>query len=249
MADRAVRLRAISGFLVLALAGCDFPGRPDPDKRPVPADQVVDFLPLFQTNCSGCHGADGTQGPAPPLNDPLFLSIIPDAELERVIAQGRKGTSMAAFAHEHGGTLKPEQVKALVSGLKSTWKGPVALKPPAYLIERDAADASTEALERGRTAFARACAMCHGLDGKGDSSAAGPLHDPVFLGLISDQALRRIIITGRPDFGMPNFADGQGRSSPYSPLTPAEINDLIALLGSWRENPALPAIERSGAQP
>ena len=42
-----------------------------------------DFALLYATNCAGCHGADGRLGPAPPLNDPLFLAIVPDASLFR----------------------------------------------------------------------------------------------------------------------------------------------------------------------
>ena len=35
----------------------------------------------------------------------------------------------------------------------------------------------------------------------------GAINDPAFLALISDQALRRYAITGRPDLGMPDYAD------------------------------------------
>ena len=59
--------------------------------RPVPADQVVDFATLYEQNCAGCHGADGKLGPAPPLNDPLFLAIVPDDGLLGVISEGRPG--------------------------------------------------------------------------------------------------------------------------------------------------------------
>ena len=76
--------------------------------------------------------------------------------------------------------------------------------------------------------FARDCATCHGKTGKG-GDAAGSIHDSAFLALISDQALRRYIITGRPDFDMPNYLD-RGNDE----LTSQEINDLVALLSSWR---------------
>ena len=70
--------------------GCDAPGKPDPAERPLTPDQVVNFAELYRTNCSGCHGADGKLGPAPPLNDPLFRGIVGEADLEKVIASGRK---------------------------------------------------------------------------------------------------------------------------------------------------------------
>ena len=43
--------------------------------------------------------------------------------------------------------------------------------------------------------------------------------------------MRRYIITGRPDFGMPNYAE---QRIDARPLTSQEINDLVALLAYWR---------------
>src|SRR5262249_51652372 len=103
--------------LSLLTAGCDPPGKPNPADRPVPADQVADFTVLYKTHCAGCHGADGKLGPAPPLNDPLFLAIVPDEELRRVIRGGRAVTPqqkspMPAFALGEGRPLSPEQAEA-----------------------------------------------------------------------------------------------------------------------------------------
>src|SRR5205085_7892511 len=97
-------------LLALLAAGCDLPGQPKLADRPVPADQVTDFDALYKTHCAGCHGADGKLGPAPPLNDPLFLTVVPDTELRRVITEGRavtaaQKTPMPAFAREKGGPL------------------------------------------------------------------------------------------------------------------------------------------------
>jgi len=68
------------------------------------------------------------------------------------------------------------------------------------------------------------------------SGSAGAIHDAAFLSLISDQALRRYVITGRPDLGMPNYADGENRPEGFKPLTPGAIEDLVALLAHWRKN-------------
>ena len=51
---------------------------------------------------------------------------------------------------------------------------------------------------------------------------------------MSDQALRRIIITGRVDLGMPSYREHRGRADSFAPLTAEEIADLVALLASWR---------------
>jgi len=246
------RLTLAAYFVCLFVSmGCDLPGKPNPADKPVLESEIVDFDPLFQKNCVGCHGNDGKLGPAPLLNDPLFLTMVPDEELLKVITHGRSGTPMPAFAESAGGTLNEKQVKALASGLKAKWKADVALKlelPPYLAPTKEPAVASTETTERGMKLFARACAECHGTKGQG-TPGIGAVHDPVFLGLISDQALRRIIITGRSDLGMPNFAETQGRGGKFQPLTSAEISDLVALLGVWRQEAPLQSSAAPTAPP
>jgi cytochrome c oxidase cbb3-type subunit III len=221
-------------------AGCDFPGQPRDDDRYIPPRKEMTFKALFQHNCVGCHGAKGELGPAPPLNDKLFRALIPDAELQHVIAEGRPGTLMPAFAESEGGHLTAEQVDVLVNGVKSHW-GPVEAAPngaPPYPLVR----ARTEGVEAGDTeegfmVFARACASCHGDQGRGGQyggKRVGAINDPDFLALISDQALRRYVITGRPDLGMPDYADPKGRPKGFTPLSPQDVTNVAALLASWR---------------
>ena len=221
--------------LLAALAvGCDPPGKPKEADRPVPADQVTDFDTLYATHCAGCHGADGKLGPAPPLNDPLFLAIVPDEELLMVITEGRAVTPaqkspMPAFARDRGGPLTGAQVEAVAKGIKARWGGaPPKEEPPPYLALQESGDK-----ERGAKLFDLSCSACHGDEGRG-AEQAGAINDRAFLALISDQALRRIIITGRPDLGMPDYSDSDWRSPKFKPLSSAEIGDLVALLGYWR---------------
>jgi cytochrome c oxidase cbb3-type subunit 3 len=229
------RWRLLPLLTVLA-AGCDLPGKPRYADRPKPADQVVDFRFLYKTRCAGCHGADGKLGPAPPLNDPIFLAIVPNADLLRVIREGRTVTPgqkspMPAFARDRGGPLTGEQVKVLAEGIKKRWGPPASGSPPPYLSSTGGKGGDDK---KGARVFARACAVCHGPQGRGEKDgrplSGGAINRPAFLALISDQALRRIIITGRPDLGMPayNHAD-------RPPVTGAEIDDLVALLRSWRQ--------------
>lgn len=236
----AASLASILVALICLLAGCDLPGQPHREDRPVRADEIVDFDWLFQSNCSGCHGPNGKLGPAPPLNDAILMRIVSNDDLLRVITEGRPGTPMPAFAYAHGGPLNEAQVKALATGLKSRFQSPVDLKAtlPAYRSDtKHGAPVSTEDIARGGQIFSRACAGCHGERGEG-TDVAGAIAEPAFLGLITDQALRRLIITGRPDLGMPNFADSTGRDDDFRPLSSDEIDGLVALLGSWRQGAA-----------
>lgn len=235
------KLKSSQLLLLAALAGCDLPGRPDPADRPVPAEQVVDFRPLYTMNCAGCHGADGKLGPAPPLNDPIFLSIVPDDELLRVIGEGRtvspvQKTPMPAFLRDKGGPLTAAQVKVIAEGIKKQWAPtkPAASLPP-YRASTTVAAANKN---DGARVFGRACAGCHGSQGQGGKDGqreVGALNDPAFLALISDQALRRYAITGRPDLGMPAFDGHNGRPAEFRPLSSREIDDLVAFLASWRQ--------------
>jgi mono/diheme cytochrome c family protein len=220
MADCGLRIGR-AGWATVLLWACVGCGKPDPANRYRRPEQVLDFGQLYAQNCSGCHGASGRLGPAPPLADPLFLAIISDDELREVIAAGRPGTPMTAFDRQHGGLLTTEQIVALIDGLRREWgaSGSTHGKLPSYRGEPGEAG-------RGRKVFSAKCANCHGDDGKG--GMAGAVHDRAFLQLISDQALRRIVITGRTDLGMPGCAEWK------QPVNEQDIADVVALLASWR---------------
>ena len=237
-APRAWRFAALMAMSTLA-AGCDdLPGKPKYEDRPIPFEQVLDFDMLYARSCAGCHGVDGTLGPAPPLNDPFFLALVPDAVLLETIQNGRAGTPMPAFLSDRGGTLSQAQIDVLAGGLKKKWGSEnidTADVPPYLAAEAGvAADATA-----GQAVFARACAVCHGEqgEGSGDEAMAGALRDAAFLRLASDQMLRRVAITGRPDLGMPNFREHTGRAAGFAPLTSQDITNVVALLASWREEP------------
>src|SRR5207245_645340 len=87
--------------------------------------------------------------------------------------------------------------------------------------------------------FARACAACHGDQGEGvqeDSGRVRTINNRVFLSLMSDQVLRRYVITGRPDLGMPNYAEPRPGDPSFKPLSGQEVGELVMLLASWRRS-------------
>ncbi len=124
----------------------------------------------------------------------------------------------------------------LAEGLKKRW-APAASSDalPPYLSP---AGTKSGTVDAGARVFAHACAGCHGPQGEGakvDEQPIGAINEPAFLALFSDKALRRTMITGRPDLGMPAFDGTVGRPADFHPLNSAEIDDLVSLLRSWRQ--------------
>ena len=219
---------ALAGALwlagVLLLAACDsFPGKPRPGAHDVVPTQIVAFDELYVRHCAGCHGKDGRLGAARPLNDDVYLSIVPRERLREVIARGVPGTSQPAFGQSAGGELTDAQVDALVDGLSRTWKrGEAPRDAPPY--SAPPGDAT-----RGKTVFATACASCHGAEGAGGPKG-GSVVDPSYLALASDQGLRTTVIAGRSDLGMPDWRTYLSGQS----LSHQQVSDVVAWLVAQR---------------
>src|SRR4029453_1327398 len=111
---------------------------------------------LYARHCAGCHGTEGRLGAARPLNDPVYLALVPRERLRQVIATGVPGTAQPALAISAGGTLTDAEIDALVRGLVETWARPDAVKNvalPAYDAKAEGGDAG-----RGKAVYATACA-------------------------------------------------------------------------------------------
>jgi len=191
---------------------------------------VLDPVVLFNQNCSGCHGADGKHGPAMMLSDPVYLAIVDDDTLRSTISKGRPGTAMSAFAQKEGGMLTEEQITAIIRGMRERWSKPNALGgdvAPPYAA-KSAGDAA-----HGQSVYGTFCASCHGADGSGGTKA-GSIVDHAYLSLITDQGLRTIVITGRPDFNAPDWRG----NVPGHPMSDQEITDVVAWLTSQRPSRA-----------
>jgi cytochrome c oxidase cbb3-type subunit III len=222
--SRLILALAAAGFVV-TLGGCNsLPGRPSNDPVPRP-DDVLDFKTLFSENCSGCHGTEGKGGAAVSIGDPVYQALVDDDTLKQVITNGRSGTLMPAFGQSAGGMLTDHQVDALVHGMRTHWANPSSLNgdnPPPYT-----ASAPGDAAH-GVGVYQASCAMCHGPDGKG-GPVAGSIVDGSFLGLVTDEELRTMIIVGVPGTAMPNW-----KNHAPAPLSSQDISDVVAWLGAQR---------------
>jgi cytochrome c oxidase cbb3-type subunit III len=219
---------------VTLLAGCGSPpGQPRQGSEVPAPNEVLEFSTLYAQNCSGCHGAEGRGGAAIALADPVYLGIVDEAAMREVVARGVQGTSMPPFTQNAGGMLTDKQIDVITSGIRSHWSKPGILdgaNPPSYAAK------STGDSQRGEVAYKTYCASCHGAEGKGGPKGSTITNDS-FLALVSDQGLRTIVITGRPELGAP---DWRGNTA-GKPMSDQEITDVVAWLAARRvQNPGQP---------
>jgi cytochrome c oxidase cbb3-type subunit 3 len=231
------RVRYLCASVVLSmtlLSGCSSPhGQPQQGSETLAPNEVLDFRTLYSENCAGCHGSEGRGGAAIALADPVYLAIADDAAIRKVISNGVRGTEMPAFAESAGGMLTDKQIDMITKGIRSRWSQQGVLNvatAPSY------APKSTGDAQRGELAYKTYCESCHGPGGHGGSKGSS-ITDDSFLGLVSDQGLRTIVITGRPELGAPDWRGNM----PGKPMSEQEVTDVVAWLGSRRvQNPGQP---------
>lgn len=204
------------------LVGCDrMPGAP---KKAV---QVVVGSPswtqsTFDTNCRGCHSI-GAEGAAIPLMEPGYWTVATDASVSAAILNGQ-GVSMPAYLSEKGGPFTATEVDALVKGMRALWGN----GQPGGQGGISATVVAGNPLAGGQV-FDAACAACHGKNG-----SAGSVTDPMYLKLVSDQALWSAVVYGRASLGSPAWNQAMG-NRPHG-LTPTEVADVVSWLAASRTN-------------
>ena len=152
--------------------------------------------PLFNDNCSACHGTEGTGGPGyPNLTDKAWLWGGEDEAIEDTIMETLKvgingqhpearAGQMPSFGRD--GTIDRKSIFAVIDYLRS-----INERKPEEL-------AAKEQLETGAGVFAENCVACHGEDGKGNKELGSPdLTDTVWIYGSSRQALYDTIWKGR----------------------------------------------------
>jgi cytochrome c oxidase cbb3-type subunit III len=235
-------LGATAALAVMMLWGCGTPhGQPLQGSEILAPSEVSNFETLYAENCSGCHGAEGRGGPAIALADPVYLAVAGDAAIRKVIAGGVHGTAMPAFAESSGGMLTDKQIDVITTQIRLRWgrRGDLnAANLPAY------APKSPGNASQGEVAYKTYCESCHGPGGRGGPKGSA-ITDDSFLALVSDQGLRTIVITGRPELGAPDWRG----NVPGKPMSEQEITDVVAWLVARRvQNPGQPYSVSNDAQ-
>jgi len=220
MTSIGIRIAAVC-VLVLAISGCDkAPGNPGSDP-PVPRPEAeLNFDVLYRQNCAGCHGAEGKNGAAFDLSNPVYQAWVADSSLRQWISKGMPQTQMPAFAISAGGSLTDKQIDVLVRGMRQHWASTVFAqlnRIPSYPQPADA-DAV-----HGKQVFVQYCASCH-------KDSKQEITSPDYLALMGDQALRTIVVAGRPDIGQPDWQ----HEGPGDALSGQDVSDVVKYLASLR---------------
>jgi mono/diheme cytochrome c family protein len=161
-----------------------------------------------------------------------YLALTDDGTLRRIVANGMPGTQMPAWAQSAGGMLTDQQIDAIIAGMRKEWAKPnvfTGVSPPP--LQQPAGGNA----QHGQGLYQAHCVMCH------NGAVRQQLTSPVYLSLISDDALRSIIVAGRPDIGQPDWQHDSAKGAPATPLTAQEITDIVAYLGSLRNSSAVSA--------
>jgi cytochrome c oxidase cbb3-type subunit III len=235
-------LCASAALALVLLSSCSSPhGQPQKGSETQAPNEVLQFGPLYAQNCAGCHGLEGRGGAAIALADPVYLGIVDERAMRKVIANGMPGTSMPAFAQSSGGMLTDKQIDVITNEIRSHWSRPGILNganPPSY------APKSTGNAQQGEVVYETYCKSCHGSEGQGGPKGSAITNDS-FLALVSDQGLRTIVIAGRPELGAPDWRG----NVPGTPMSDQEVTDVVAWLASRRvSNPGQPYSASNFAQ-
>jgi cytochrome c oxidase cbb3-type subunit III len=226
MIGRFLHSSALALSTILILGCSHLHGAPQPGTEDLRPSAVHDFATLYAQNCSGCHGAEGRNGAAIDLADPVYQALVDDDSLRMIITNGYEGTLMPAFGRSAGGMLTAEQVDSIIRGMRTNWRKAGTLdgqNAPSYVVGK------TGDAERGQLAYTTFCASCHG-DGTKRGTKAGSVIDSSYLALMSDDALRTLIITGRPDLGAPDWRN----NVPGHPMSDQDVSDVVAWLATHR---------------
>ena len=221
------RYAVLAALSIVVLSSCSAPpGQPRKGSETLAPNQVLDFGTLYAANCAACHGGDGQGGAAIALANPVYLAIADEAAMRGTIANGVRGTSMPAFAQHAGGMLTDAQVDVITKGIRGRWGRPGILdgaNPPYY------AATSAGNAEQGAIGYRTYCESCHGRGGSGGPGGSAITND-AFLALVSNQGLRTIVITGRPELGAPDWR----QNVPGKPMSDQDVTDVVAWLSARR---------------
>lgn len=108
----------------------------------------------------------------------------------------------------------------------------IALLGCTHEVEKPSPEVQAR-VAHGKALYLRMCAVCHGSEGQGYWADQAPaLAQPYFQASVTDEFLRTAITHGRTGSTMSAWGRERG-----GPLSPADIDAIIAFLHTWKHTP------------
>jgi mono/diheme cytochrome c family protein len=91
-----------------------------------PLAEAEDAAKIFSKTCALCHGPEGQPNESfaklgvRSFKDQAWQKATPDAQIEKSIREGKKGTMMASFEKQ----FSPDEIKALVAHVRKLGGAP-----------------------------------------------------------------------------------------------------------------------------
>lgn len=195
---------------------------------------------LYVRYCNACHQLNGSGGIGLPLTREK-LDDVDDTYLFETIRRGRPGRVMPAFTQ-----MSDAQINAIVKHLRKRSNTQSMDFSKSAPLQGDAT--------HGKQLFTTHCIACHGEDGTGEGQGTGvtlsrkrsflvmppAISNRGFQASANDHMIKQIIKVGRPESGMPAFAQ--------KGLKEQDINDLVTYvraLGKQQAQKTMPTEEKS----
>ena len=220
-------------------------------------DPVAHGRMIYESTCAVCHGSDAEGMPrlGKPLRNSAFVQGATDAELHKLIVEGRPTTDPANTTHAEmpprgNKNLDDHQIDDVIAYLRSIQDSdePVAsveawnIEMPdlaAITAAASSGDASSDGEAEAGTAsgdaggadtvghqlFVAACSACHGVDGAGMEGLGKPLTTSEFVASKTDKELMDFVKVGRPIW---DAANTTGVDMPPKGGNPALTDEQLA---------------------
>ncbi len=178
---------------------------------------------LFKGNCAVCHGQDAKGGLGPNLKNPELHSLTKADFFYDVMKEGRDGTAMLSWNH-----LNPGDFADIIAYLESFQTVPDMPLSKARV---------RGSVERGKINFETVCAQCHGSKDRKGTKMAPAILSKSFLSQVSDQFIKEMAMYGRTGTAMRANLKGSGGYGGMVELFEDEINDVVAYIRSFEDDP------------
>jgi mono/diheme cytochrome c family protein len=152
--------------------------------------------------------------------NPSLLKVMDDANLDKILKEGRTGTQMTAWKKTAAG-LTDEQIKEIVTYMAANRP---ADKPEPFGLAGFKGD-----LNHGKEVYDSHCSICHGSNGKGGEDVLGiSLRSKVVQKMIDPEVLAITVRDGRADTPMPAFG------SDIFGMSKQDIADVVAYIKDFQ---------------